>query len=96
MIPGHRDSFHRAQWTKTRLVYNYTEFDILTAVVMKNSAFWDTMPYSPLKVKKSHVVSELKMEAIFSFKAIVTLTDYMVLYPRRQNTLSLQFVIQLT
>jgi hypothetical protein len=26
-------------------------FEVLTAVVMKSSVFWEGMPYSPLKVK---------------------------------------------
>jgi hypothetical protein len=29
---------------------NSAEFDVLTAVVMKNTIFWDIMPCSPLKV----------------------------------------------
>jgi hypothetical protein len=29
---------------------NHMLFDVLTEVVMKNSAFWDITPYSPLKV----------------------------------------------
>jgi hypothetical protein len=31
---------------------NFLGFEILTAVIMKNSIFWDTMPCSPLKVNQ--------------------------------------------
>jgi hypothetical protein len=36
-------------WQKTAL--GYIKFEVLTAVVMKMSVFWDITPCSPLKVK---------------------------------------------
>jgi hypothetical protein len=32
-------------------------FDVLTAVVMKSSAFWDITPYSPLEVNRLFVLT---------------------------------------
>jgi hypothetical protein len=40
-------------------------FEVLTAVVMKSSIFWDIMPRSPLKVNdasEEHVASIVKIE----------------------------------
>jgi hypothetical protein len=31
---------------------NYVGFEVLTAVVMKSSIFWDIRPWSPLKINR--------------------------------------------
>jgi hypothetical protein len=35
-----------------KLFYSYVAFEVLTAVVMKRSVFWDITPCSQFKVKK--------------------------------------------
>jgi hypothetical protein len=51
-------NYNRFYFPKTVLKYyykvtfNYVGFEVLTAVVMKNSVFWDITPCSPLKVKR--------------------------------------------
>jgi hypothetical protein len=33
------------------------EFEVVTAVVMKRSTFWDIMPFSPLKLYRRFIVT---------------------------------------
>jgi hypothetical protein len=82
----------------------HVEFEVLTAVFMKSSIFWDLMSCSPLKVNRRfrgtcclHLQSqricqernqneEGSLPGGNMFSQNVTSTDYMVLYPRRQNS----------
>jgi hypothetical protein len=45
---------------------NFVGFEILTAVVMKSSVFWDMTPCSPLKVKQN---SRIRWQAATCFHA---------------------------
>jgi hypothetical protein len=40
------------------------EFEVLTAVVMKRTIFWDTTPYSPLKVNRRFGKEYLHLQEI--------------------------------
>jgi hypothetical protein len=44
---------------------DYKGFDVLRAVIMKSSIFWDITPYTPFKltdVSEEHVVSIFRVE----------------------------------
>jgi hypothetical protein len=48
-----------------KLIKKYEGFEVLTAVVMKSSIFWDITPYIPLKstdISEEHFVSILRIE----------------------------------
>jgi hypothetical protein len=40
----------------------YAGFEILTAVVMKSTIFWDITPCSPLKVSEERIASIFRIE----------------------------------
>jgi hypothetical protein len=58
------------------------EFEVLTAVVMKSSDFWDITPCSTWK---SADISEERVASMFLRNVGWLLVDYMALYPRRKN-----------
>jgi hypothetical protein len=79
---------------------NKCKFEVLTAVVMKNYIFWETTPWSPLKVNRRFVLATclhaclllgLSFDPedggdIFLQNVGGFSTDYTALYPRRQNS----------
>jgi hypothetical protein len=63
-VSGEKLCFKRIQKQKRRLYCN-VGFEVLTAVVMKNTVFWDITPYSPLKINsilKEHMASIFGVE----------------------------------
>jgi hypothetical protein len=81
-------------------VLNHVGFEVLTAVIMKSSVFWDITLCSTLKVKRRLVVFATGFHSgfllglffdsddgggVFLRKVDWLLTDYKALYPRRQN-----------
>jgi hypothetical protein len=67
-------------------------FEVLTAVALKISVFWDIRPCSPIKtnISEEHTVS-LKMEAIFPTNRRLTFTGLHSVYRRRQNSSNMNF-----
>jgi hypothetical protein len=74
----------------------YVELEILTAVAIKSSIFWDIAPCSPLKINRRfggtyhlHIQALLKLswphDVVF-FNVGRLSTDYTVLHPRKQNS----------
>jgi hypothetical protein len=51
-----------------RVEYAFVGFEVLTAVVMKSTVFWNIMPYSPLnvnEVSEEHITSIFRVEYAF-------------------------------
>jgi hypothetical protein len=88
MISGITSPFQRNTKTSQMMTFEQirelVEFEVLTAVVMKNSIFWDATSCNPLKVKRRLMTatyltlvsllaysSTLKMEATCSFETSV-------------------------
>jgi hypothetical protein len=93
-----RDPF----WVKSRGKPNQdfvVGFEVLTAVVMKSSIFWNIRPCSPSKVNRcfdgtcrlhlqTQRISRARNQCKSRWQAepFRLSTDYTVLYPRRQNS----------
>jgi hypothetical protein len=82
----------------------YTEYEVITAAVMKSSIFWNIMPFSPLKVNRHLlpasrwllgwlILHPWRWKRHFPSKVRWLSTDYSASYPRKWNSLFLLFFI---
>jgi hypothetical protein len=54
-------SLHRNSGILRKLRHGNVTFEVLTAVVMRSTIFWDITPYSPLNVEE-HIASIIRVE----------------------------------
>jgi hypothetical protein len=85
----------KKEMAKLQTVFCYVGLEVLTAVVLKSTIFWDVMSCSPLRVNwrfggtyhlhlQGRKISWARNQAICSSETSVdSPTEYMALYPRR-------------